>query len=54
MEANKVESEKCIFLANKFASKNEYDKAIKFIEKSLKLYPSELAKSKKRYVLIFE
>ena len=46
MEANRVESEKCIFMANQHAYKNEYENAIKFIEKSLKLYPTELAKSK--------
>ena len=49
MEANKVDAEKCISLANQYAYKGEYDKAVRFIEKSLKLYPIEKAQSKKDF-----
>ncbi len=43
MEANKVDAEKCISLANQYAYKSDYEKAVKFIEKSIKLYPSDSA-----------
>jgi hypothetical protein len=45
MEANKLDSEKCIHLASQYASKGEYEKAVRFIEKSVKLYPTEKAQS---------
>lgn len=37
--ANKGEAEKCRDLAKSFLSKGQYEKAIKFFDKSLKLYP---------------
>ena len=37
--ANKEQAEKCRDLAKDFLSKREFDKAIKFFEKSLRLYP---------------
>lgn len=37
--ANKGEAEKCRDLAKSFLSKGEYEKAIKFFEKSYRLYP---------------
>jgi prefoldin subunit 5 len=46
MEANKVDSEKCLALASQYAVKNEFDKAIRFVEKSIKLYPTDKAQSK--------
>jgi hypothetical protein len=45
MEANKIDSEKCIHLAGQYAFKGEFDKAIRFVEKSVKLYPTEKAQS---------
>lgn len=41
MEANKSEAEKCIRIAQTAASSNDFDKAIKFLNKGYKLYPSE-------------
>ena len=46
MDANKSECEKCIRIARSAAQENNYEKAIKFLEKSIRLYPTELAKSK--------
>lgn len=37
--ANKDESEKCRDLAKKFLQQGEHEKAIRFFEKSLRLYP---------------
>ena len=37
--ANKEQAEKCRDMAKEFLNKREYDKAIKFFEKSLRLYP---------------
>ena len=37
--ANKEQAEKCRDMAKDFLNKREYDKAIKFFEKSLRLYP---------------
>lgn len=45
MDANKSECEKCILLAKQAESRGDLEKAIKFIEKSIRLYPTELAKS---------
>lgn len=41
MEANKSDAEKCIRIAQTAASSNDFDKAIKFLNKGYKLYPSE-------------
>jgi hypothetical protein len=46
MDANKSECEKCIRIARTAAQENNYEKAIKFLEKSIKLFPNETAKSK--------
>ena len=46
MEANKPECEKCIHIAQAAMEEGNYEKAIKFLEKSNKLYPNDLAKSK--------
>lgn len=45
MEANKIEAEKCLLIAKEAGSKGNYEKAIRFVEKSLKLYPNEIAES---------
>lgn len=37
--ANKDEAEKCRDLAKRFLQQGEHDKAVRFFEKSLKLYP---------------
>ncbi|CAM9555022.1 unnamed protein product, partial [Choristocarpus tenellus] len=37
--ANKDEAEKCKELAKNFLRKGEYDRAIKFFNKSFQLYP---------------
>lgn len=44
MEANKSESEKCIRIAKTAISNGETEKAIKFLDKSFKLYPTDEAK----------
>lgn len=44
MEANKCESLKCVSIAKKAAQEHDFKKAIRFIEKSLRLYPSDVAK----------
>lgn len=44
MEANKPECEKCIKIAQAAMSEGNYEKAIKFLEKSNRLYPNDLAK----------
>ena len=46
MEANKPECEKCIKIAQAAMSDGNYEKAIKFLEKSNRLYPNDLAKRK--------
>ena len=45
MEANKTDAEDCIRTAKRAAAEGNLDKAIRFLEKSIKLYPTELAKS---------
>ncbi|CAF0718881.1 unnamed protein product [Brachionus calyciflorus] len=44
MEANKTDSERCLSIAKEAAAEGNYEKAIRFCEKSIKLYPSEIAK----------
>lgn len=46
MEANKLDAEKCIRLAVQFAYQGDYEKAVRFVEKSVKLYPTEQAQRK--------
>jgi hypothetical protein len=46
MEANKSECEKCIRIAQGAASSGDYPKALKFLSKAEKLYPSELITSR--------
>ena len=44
MESNKEESEKCVLIAQKAIAVGNKEKAIKFLKKSLNLYPSTKAK----------
>ena len=44
MEANKSESLKCVSIAKKAAQEYDFKKAIRFLEKSIRLYPSDCAK----------
>lgn len=41
MEANKSDAEKCIRIAQTAANSGDYEKALKFLNKAQKLYPSE-------------
>ena len=50
MEGNRDESEKCLRLATKYLKLGDKDKAIKFLNKAEKLYPSQHAKG--MFVLI--
>jgi DnaJ family protein B protein 12 len=45
MDANKSECEKCIRIAKNAALESDWEKACKFLEKSIRLYPTELAKT---------
>jgi DnaJ homolog subfamily B member 12 len=45
MEANKSDCEKCIRLAQTALATNDYEKAIKFLEKAERLYPNEKSKN---------
>lgn len=45
MEANKTDSEACIARAQAAAADGDFAKAMRFCEKSIKLYPSDFAKS---------
>lgn len=44
MDSNKDESEKCLRIAEKYIRAGDRDKAIKFLNKAQKLYPSERAR----------
>lgn len=46
MDSNKDESEHCISLAQKFINEGDRTKALKFLYKAEKLYPSQRAKGK--------
>lgn len=46
MEGNKDEALKCIHLAEKFLHSGHKEKAIKFLNKSIKLYSTEKARSR--------
>lgn len=43
MEANKNDCDACISIAREAANKNDYEKAVRFLTKSMRLYPTELA-----------
>jgi len=44
MDSNRDESERCIELAKNFIKSNEYQKALKYLIKAEKLFPSKQAK----------
>ena len=44
MEGNKDESERCISIAQRLIADGDKDKALKFLNKAEKLYPSVKAK----------
>ena len=48
MDGNKDESEKCIAIALKYIRTGDRGKALKFLSKADKLYPSKHAKGKTR------
>ena len=50
MEANKSDAEKCIRIAQNAANSGDYEKAIKFLTKAQKLYPSEKITGMKIYL----
>ena len=52
MEGNKDESQKCINIAKRCIDAGHYEKAIKFLHKSERLYPSKSAKGNTRRRLI--
>lgn len=43
MEGNKDDAAKCLKLAEKFIASGNRDKALKFLAKSIKLYPTKKA-----------
>lgn len=43
MEGNKDDAAKCLKLAEKFIASGNKDKALKFLTKSIKLYPTKKA-----------
>lgn len=52
MEGNRDEAEKCVNIAAKALEAGDKDKALRFLNKAEKLYPTDRAKSKaicKRY-----
>lgn len=46
MEGNRDEAEKCIHIATKALEAGDKEKALRFLNKAEKLYPTERAKSK--------
>lgn len=46
MDGNKDEAEKCIEFAEKYMREGNREKAIKLLEKSERLYPTQKAKGK--------
>jgi len=46
MDGNKDEAEKCIELAEKYMREGNREKAVKLLEKSERLYPTQKAKGK--------
>lgn len=49
MDGNKDESEHCISIAQKYINEGDRSKALKFLYKAEKLYPSQRAKGKFKY-----
>lgn len=50
MDGNKDESERCISLAQKCLAAGDTSKALKFLNKAEKLYPSQKAKGNKQFM----
>lgn len=50
MESNRDEAEKCIQIAAQALRESKIEKAEKFLKKAEKLYPSQKAKGKIRYI----
>ena len=48
MDGNKDESERCISLALKYLAAGDTEKALKFINKADRLYPSQKAKGREK------
>lgn len=46
MEGNRDEAEKCINIATKALEAGDKEKALRFLHKAEKLYPTDTAKSK--------
>ena len=46
MESNREEAERCLSIAQKALAVGNHNKAIKFLKKSLSLFPSSKAKGK--------
>lgn len=47
MEVNKDEAERCVDIATAALNSHQLEKAIKFLEKAQRLFPTEKAKGKK-------
>ncbi len=45
MEANRADADDCVRTAKRAAAEGNYEKAIRFLEKSIKLFPTDNAKS---------
>lgn len=50
MEVNKDEAERCIEVAEKFVLEGKFDRAEKFLGKAEKLYPTQKAKGRPKYI----
>ena len=50
MEANKSECEKCIKIAQIAINNKDNEKAIKFLNKAIHLYPNEYAKGEFSFI----
>lgn len=48
MEVNRDEAERCIEIATAALTNNEPEKALRFLEKAQRLFPTEKAKGKNR------
>lgn len=53
MEGNRDEAEKCIHIATKALEAGDKEKALRFLNKAEKLYPTDKAKSKDTNVTVF-